>query len=483
MSAPLSTSSAPGAVEPAHDAPALEAHDALVRALQSERAAAQAAARWARFLARATESLASAVGVDDTLRRIGELVVPAIGDYCMVYLLEAADGERDVVRAASTRLARAVCAATSHDVEDALEAIERRRPLTLDDPSPQARAVRLGEPVLIPEVRDGLLERIAEDDEHLALLRRVGPRSLLCVPLVAAGRVLGSLLFGLRGHEQRYGPSDLEVAQELARRVALAVDHARLYDAARAAQREAEAANRAKSDFLATMSHELRTPLSAIIGYAELLADGVVAPVVPAQEAPLLRIGASARHLLALIEDILTFARVEAGRDELRTTRVDAIALAREVAEMIEPSALQQALAFTVHAPDGALPIVTDARKARQILLNLLGNAVRYTERGEVVLEVAPAADGGVVFAVRDTGLGIAPEHRVRIFEPFWQVDQSHARRQGGTGLGLAVSRRLAELLGGELRIESALGVGSTFSLVLPDAPPDPPPGRAAPVE
>jgi signal transduction histidine kinase len=475
------------------DASAPEAHDALVRALQSERAAAQAAARWARFLARATEALASAVGFEDTLRRVGELVVPAIGDYCIVYLVEAqerghdaADSyrQREAVRPGPTRLARAVCAATSPDVEDALEAIERRRPLTLDDPSPQARAVRLGEPVLIPEVRDGLLERIAEDEEHLALLRRAGPRSLLCVPLVAAGRVLGSLLFGLRGHEQRYGPQDLEVAQELARRVALAVDHARLYDAARAAQREAEAANRAKSDFLATMSHELRTPLSAIIGYAELLADGVVAPVVPAQEAPLSRIGASARHLLALIEDILTFARVEAGRDELRTTRVDAVELAREVAEMIEPSALQQALAFAVRAPADALPIVTDARKARQILLNLLGNAVRYTERGEVVLEVTAADDGGVVFVVRDTGLGIAPEHRARIFEPFWQVDQSHARRQGGTGLGLAVSRRLAELLGGELRIESALGSGSTFSLALPDVPPDPSSsGLAAPTE
>jgi signal transduction histidine kinase len=472
------------------DASAREAHDALVRALQSERAAAQAAARWARFLTRATEALASAVGFEDTLRRVGELVVPAIGDYCIVYLVEEHEHDDaaghpvcEAVRAAPTRLARAVCAATSGDVEDALEAMERRRPLTLDDPSPQARAVRLGEPVLIPEMRDGLLERIAEDDEHLALLRRVGPRSLLCVPLVAAGRILGSLLFGLRGHEQRYGPQDLEVAQELGRRIALAVDHARLYDAACAAQREAEAANRAKSDFLATMSHELRTPLSAIIGYAELLADGVVAPVVPAQEAPLSRIGASARHLLALIEDILTFARVEAGRDEMRTTRVDAVELAREVAEMIEPSALQQTLAFAVHAPDGALPIVTDARKARQILLNLLGNAVRYTERGEVVLEVRANAGGGVVFAVRDTGLGIAAEHRARIFEPFWQVDQSHARRKGGTGLGLAVSRQLAELLGGELRLESAIGRGSTFTLVLPDVPPPPSDGPGTPVE
>jgi signal transduction histidine kinase len=139
---------------------------------------------------------------------------------------------------------------------------------------------------------------------------------------------------------------------------------------------------------------------------------------------------------------------------------------------MIEPSALQHALAFTVRIPGGPLPVVTDARKVRQVLLNLLGNAVRYTEHGTVAFEVAPRDGGGVAFAVRDTGVGIAPEHHARVFDPFWQVDQSHTRRRGGTGLGLAVSRRLAALLGGTLTLESAPGVGSTFTLVLPAEPP-----------
>jgi signal transduction histidine kinase len=164
---------------------------------------------------------------------------------------------------------------------------------------------------------------------------------------------------------------------------------------------------------------------------------------------------------------------VEGGQDVLRADAADAAELAREVAEMIEPSALQHALAFAVRIAAGPLPLVTDVRKARQVLLNLLGNAVRYTECGAVEFEVAPRAGGAVAFVVRDTGVGIAPEHQALVFQPFWQVDQSHARRRGGTGLGLAVSRRLAALLGGTLTLESAPGAGSTFTFVLPAAPPD----------
>jgi signal transduction histidine kinase len=283
-------------------------------------------------------------------------------------------------------------------------------------------------------------------------------------------------MLGLTGREQRFTTADQEVAAEFARRLALAYDRARLYDRARAAQAAAEAANRAKTNFLATMSHELRTPLSAVIGYAELLNDGVFAPVHPAQRGPLQRVTASARHLLALIEDILAYAKLELGREAPpRPEPIDAAALAREVAELLEPSVLQQALAFDVRVPPSPVPLVTDPRQVRQILLNLLGNAVRYTERGTITFTLTPGAahgaDAGTVrFAVADTGIGIAVRHHERIFEPFWQVDQSHARRHGGTGLGLAVSRRIARALGGDVRVESAPGVGSTFTLTLPAA-------------
>jgi len=234
------------------------------------------------------------------------------------------------------------------------------------------------------------------------------------------------------------------------------------------ARRVAEDANRAKSDFLAMMSHELRTPLAAIIGFGDLLYEGISGPLGELPRSQVGRIRQGARHLLALIEDILSYSRIEAGKQEVTTEAVNAGDLARELTAVIEPLATKKGLALRVSVPEVRVTITTDARKLRQILLNLLGNAVKFTEQGEVVLTVEHDADGGVAFRVRDTGGGIAPAHLERIFQPFEQVDTSLANRHQGTGLGLGLSRKLAHLLGGELSVESELGVGSTFTLLLP---------------
>jgi signal transduction histidine kinase len=454
---------------------AVAEREALLRTLQAERAAAEAAARWARFLSRATESLTTAADTRDVLEAAGARAVPAIADFCQVFLAEPAGPGAPGSPGPHGTLRRAALRAVDPGVTAALQALEARGPVRVAGETLQARVFRSQEPTLVREVADALLVEIAEDAEHLALMRQVGYTSLLVVPLSVAGAALGVLVLGLTGSEQRFTPADRELAVDFARRVALAYDRARLYDRARAAQAAAETANKTKSDFLATMSHELRTPLSAVIGYAELLSDGVVGAPAEPQRAPLRRIVAGARHLLALIEDILEYAKVDVGRaEQVRRARADAAALGREVAEMLEPSVLQHALDFDVRIPAHPLPVVTDARRLRQILLNLLGNAVRYTERGAITFAVSPRDDGAVEFVVADTGIGIAAEHRARIFEPFWQVDQSHVRRRGGTGLGLAVSRRLAHALGGEIHVDSALGVGSTFTLVVPAAGPAP---------
>jgi signal transduction histidine kinase len=235
---------------------------------------------------------------------------------------------------------------------------------------------------------------------------------------------------------------------------------------AEAARAEAEEANLAKSRFLATMSHELRTPLNAILGYADLLDAEISGALTPGHHQQLERITLAARHLLRIIDEILTFSRIEAGREEVRLEQIDVSAIARETGDLMEPLARAKSLAFHVEAPP-SLNARTDAGKLRQILINLVGNAVKFTDSGEVVLS-ALAVGSRLVIRVRDTGIGIPEQERDRIFEPFSQVEQSPTRVAGGTGLGLSVTRELARLMGGDVRFESVVGRGTTFTVDLP---------------
>ncbi|HEX9937527.1 MAG TPA: ATP-binding protein [Longimicrobium sp.] len=241
----------------------------------------------------------------------------------------------------------------------------------------------------------------------------------------------------------------------------------------RAALERAEGASRAKSEFMAAMSHELRTPLGAIIGYSDLLETEVVGPLLPRQKEHMRRVKVGAWHLLGIIEEILTFSRLDAGRDPPHAELVDACTIVADAVAMVEPQAEQKGLALRVLVPGHPLEVTTDPGKLRQILVNLLGNAVKFTDAGEVELR-AWAELGVMYFAVSDSGPGIAPEYLETIFEPFTQVDSSHTRLKGGTGLGLPVSRRLARLLGGELEVESTVGEGSRFTLSLPVLAHDP---------
>jgi signal transduction histidine kinase len=228
-----------------------------------------------------------------------------------------------------------------------------------------------------------------------------------------------------------------------------------------------ETASRAKTEFLAVMSHELRTPLNAIVGYSDLLHAGVSGPLNETQRTQLSRIRSSSFHLLDLIQDVLSFSRIEAGREELRIADVDVQQLAQDAYNYIEPQCREKGLEPRIDLTADSIVVVTDPAKLRQILLNLLNNACKFTDTGTVSLRVRRENED-VVFAVSDTGPGIAAEHYDKIFEPFTQVDQSTTRQKGGAGLGLPVSRRLAHLLGGDLVMDSELGKGSTFTLRLP---------------
>ena len=334
----------------------------------------------------------------------------------------------------------------------------------------------LGLGVLLARRTEGVSSILVDEGGGGVLARRLLPAAVL-VPIVL-GRVwvVGSRagLYGTRGGASLFVVGSTVVFVWLVARSALVVhaadqQRARLLAREQMLRQDAESANQAKGNFLAVMSHELRTPLSAIIGYEELLADGITGPVTDGQRQQLGRIKASARHLLQLIDEILTFSRAENGREDVTMETVPIAAVVDEAVGLVTLMADDKDVSLGV-TPAPALAVRTDRRKVRQILVNLLSNAIKFTERGgSVLLEVARSR-GEMRLTVRDSGIGIPAEHLERIFDPFWQVEQQATRRAGGTGLGLSVSRRLARLLGGDITVESTVGRGSVFTVTLPTA-------------
>ena len=231
--------------------------------------------------------------------------------------------------------------------------------------------------------------------------------------------------------------------------------------------RELEKANRLKSEFLASMSHELRTPINALIGYASLMLDRIYGDLTPRQEEGLNRIQGAAQHLLALINDILDLAKIEAGRMPLHLDDVRLADIMTEISQQIEPLVKKKKLAFNVEMPQGELVLHTDRTKVKQILLNLLSNAVKFTHHGGITVSIS-RDEADLRFDVTDTGIGIRADDLGSIWEDFRQVDQSRTREFGGTGLGLSITRKLVDALGGHVFAESVFGKGSTFTVVLP---------------
>jgi PAS domain S-box-containing protein len=283
--------------------------------------------------------------------------------------------------------------------------------------------------------------------------------------------------------------SDLTAAHavEHERERLLAAERAALADAeaarhtAERARREADEANKAKSAFLATMSHEIRTPINAIVGYAQLIELGVAGPVTVQQQDYLARLAATSEHLRGLVDDVLDLAKIDAAGMTVAREFGLTGALVAAALDLVRPQASAKGVRLVDRRPgEPGEPFVGDEHRVRQILANLLSNAVKFTEPGGVVTIDCGMADNTPIATelrgagpwtfvrVEDTGVGIPPEEQARVFDPFHQVERGHTRRQGGTGLGLAISRRLARLMGGDLTLESALGVGSTFSLWLP---------------
>ncbi len=435
------------------------------------------------FLAETSRSLSASLDVETTLATVAGLALPLFGTWCMVDTVEADETIR-----------RVAVIHPDAELQARARAFYAEHPPGREDPLGAPRVIRTHESEFVLAY-DDVLEGIAEE-EHRGLLSEMGARSFLMVPMQARGRTLGAITF-VSDDRRRYHDADLLLAEDLGRRCAMAVDNARLYAASQEALRAAEAArvaatltarraeellgeanmarheaqesDSAKTAFLGTISHEFRTPLTAIQGFSDLLAEQMTGPADDSRRHAVQRIRAASDHLLTLIEEILTFARQQAGRAELHLREVDLAELVRQTATLVEPLAAAAELRFVLTVPEEPVRFLTDVGKIRQVILNLAANAVKFTATGEVRMDLE-AGEGAVMLRVTDTGMGIAEGHAEHVFEPFWQVDQS-AARQSGTGLGLAVTRQLADLLGGEVALESEPGAGSVFTVRLPVLP------------
>jgi signal transduction histidine kinase len=302
----------------------------------------------------------------------------------------------------------------------------------------------------------------------LAGWRTMGVRAVIGAPMLWEGRGIGSILV-CRDFPGAFSEKEAALLRTFADQAVIAIQNARLFREIQEKSRLLEVANKHKSDFLANMSHELRTPLNAIIGFSEVLLERLFGDVNPKQEDYLQDIHASGKHLLGLINDILDLSKIEAVRMELERSTFDLPGALSNALTLLRERAQRHGIALSLDVDPSLGDISADERKLKQIVINLLTNAVKFTPDGGSVDLIARREPGRVVIAVRDTGIGIAPQDQAAVFEAFRQVGSDYTRKQEGTGLGLALTRRFVELHGGTIRVESGPGKGSTFTFDIPD--------------
>ena len=448
---------------------------------QAGRREAEAQGQKSAFLAQASTELASSLDYEATLASVAGLAVPFLADWCMVDIL----GEQ-VIR-------RVAIAHQDTSKKQLGWELYRRYPQNINHSQGVARVLRTGKSALAAGISDSQLLEIAQDDKHLQLLRGLGLRCAIIVPLLARGRILGAITLITAESGRCYDVADLALVEDLAQRAAIAVDNARLYRETQSAQQiaelaysaerqaradseaarnTAEAANRIKDEFLATLSHELRTPLNAMLGWTQLLRTRKMDAEKMGRG--LETIDRNTRSLAKLIEDILDVSRIMTGKLHIAAQPCDLKALIEAALDAVRPAAEAKAMHISF---SNAAPLIVwgDSNRLQQVVLNLLSNAIKFTANGgrvEVSLQAVTGkgtSDRYAQIQVKDTGKGISAEFLPHVFERFRQENNSTTRSYGGLGLGLALVRYLLELHGGTIRADSpGENLGSTFTVELP---------------
>jgi signal transduction histidine kinase len=348
----------------------------------------------------------------------------------------------------------------THGVPREFSESMKNRPVEPERGTVAGRVLLEGKPIHIADVQ-------ADPDYTMKeIIRRAGFHTLLGVPLLREGNPIGVIILG-RTAVRPFAEKQIELANTFADQAVIAIENVRLFEEIQEKSRQVEETSKHKSQFLANMSHELRTPLNAILGYAELVLDGIYGDAPEKMRNVLERIQTNGKHLLGLINDVLDLSKIEAGQLLLSLNDYSIKDMMQGVYVAVEPLAGNKKLNFKLEVPPDLPPARGDERRLSQVLLNLVGNAIKFTDTGEVAMK-ASTANGSYTVAVADTGPGIAEADQAKIFEEFQQSESTHTKAKGGTGLGLAIAKRIVEMHGGRLWVESTLSSGSTFFFTVP---------------